>query len=207
MATNYTELKAEIQAWLAEETLLATVVDTLIDIVEAELNHDKEFRTREMNVVTDLVVTGEYVALPDDYLSFQYLTEKAEPNNKPLEFVTPENLIAKGTGLGSLRFYTIVNNQVRLRAIPGSSVTLEASYYQKIPALSDQITTNWLLGEMPQIYLYGALSHAEPYLNNEGRLILWKGLYGDARQNYLDADKQARTAAGNLTIQMPEPVV
>ena len=36
-------------------------------------------------------------------------------------------------------------------------MTLEISYYSKIPALNQTTTTNWLIEDYPNIYLYGAI--------------------------------------------------
>lgn len=207
MAANYTELKAEIQDWLSEDALLATTVDTLIDFVEAEVNNDKDFRTLDMNTLAPLVANAEFVDLPEGYLSFQYLADQNDPDADPLEFLTPEAFRKKGS-VGTLKYYTIVGGQLRLKSPPTAEdpVTLEASYYQKIPALSDETTTNWLLQKSPQFYLYGALVHAEPYLENDARSQNWASFYAKARSDILFADQQARIAAGNLIIQMPEKV-
>ena len=47
-------------------------------------------------------------------------------------------------------------------------------YYQRIPALSDTVTTNWLLEAHPDLYLYTTLGAAEAWLKNDPRLPVWQ---------------------------------
>ena len=53
-------------------------------------------------------------------------------------------------------------------------------YYQKIAALSDSNTTNWLLTYAPDVYLYGSLLHSAPYLKEDERVTVWGQLYAAA---------------------------
>jgi hypothetical protein len=45
-------------------------------------------------------------------------------------------------------------------------------YRQNVPALASN-STNWLLLAAPDIYLYGALLEAAPYLQNDDRIQTW----------------------------------
>lgn len=51
---------------------------------------------------------------------------------------------------------------------------LNLVYYQRIPNLSDTVTTNWLLQKHPDLYRYGSLASAESWLMNDPRIELWK---------------------------------
>jgi hypothetical protein len=62
--------------------------------------------------------------------------------------------------------------------------------------------TNVVLDTYPELYLYGALIEAEPYLVDDQRIALWKGMYDDAvtRINIMgDYD-----VASALTMGLPE---
>lgn len=206
--STYAELKTAIEDWLAEEALLTTRSADFITFLESELNNDRDFRTREMNVVKTAILTADdaYVALPDDFLAMRYIEEQGNSTHPPLTYLTPSALAAKEDSVGYLRYFTIVNGQIKVAAAPDGGEVLEMSYYQKIPALSDSNTTNWLLARSPQLYLYGSLIHAEPFLENDARVATWKVFYEDAKTKLLGADEQAVTSAGALEIQLPEKV-
>jgi len=54
--------------------------------------------------------------------------------------------------------------------------TVEITYYAKLEALDDENATNWLLSSHPDVYLYSALLHAAPYLQDDPRVSVWGGL-------------------------------
>ena len=63
-----------------------------------------------------------------------------------------------------------------LAPIPDQYYTI--SVYGSINVtLSDTKPTNWLLTKHPDIYLYGALAEAEPYLKNDERIEVWNGRF------------------------------
>ena len=66
-----------------------------------------------------------------------------------------------------------------IEVYPTPSATFEASlvYYGRIAALSGTNTTNWLLSEAPDVYLYGALVHTAPYLKDDARMQVWEAFF------------------------------
>lgn len=49
--------------------------------------------------------------------------------------------------------------------------------FDGVTALSNQNTTNWILENHPDLYLYASLTEAQPYLNNDERIATWRTLY------------------------------
>jgi hypothetical protein len=85
-----------------------------------------------------------------------------------------------------------MGNEIKLNPIPDSTYTLKLSYFGKIPALSNSNTTNYILSNYPQVYLYGALVEAQPYIINDERLPTWLTLYNEAVQLINRDDEQGR---------------
>ena len=67
--------------------------------------------------------------------------------------------------------------------IPDDTYSIELSYCQRIPALSDTNPTNWLLNLYPDAYLYAALCEAQPYMIGDARLPVFEQRYQVAVQN------------------------
>jgi hypothetical protein len=59
---------------------------------------------------------------------------------------------------------------------PDEAYTADLLYYGTIAALSDSNTSNWLLTYHPDAYLYTALVHSAPYLNEDQRATTWAAL-------------------------------
>lgn len=171
MAINsYSGLKEAISGWLNREDITARI-DNFIDLAEARFN--RELRTNDMLARAYTVATDDYVALPDDWL--QHIALSVDGLADAATYVgTKEFYDAVSDGYtGTPRYYTIVGNAIRFLPAPAPTATVEITYYQKIPALSDTQTSNWLLARSPDLYLFGALLEAEPYLMNDERVSLW----------------------------------
>ena len=64
--------------------------------------------------------------------------------------------------------FAVIGRQIVVTPTP-SSGTLDIDYYQRIPALTDSNTSNWLLDDAPHVYLYTSLLHATPFLMDDAR--------------------------------------
>jgi len=63
-------------------------------------------------------------------------------------------------------------------------------YYGKIPSLSVSVASNWLLVKAPDLYLYGALVHASPFLLDDQRVGLFANMYNSRLDSLqLESDK------------------
>jgi hypothetical protein len=116
-----------------------------------------------------------------------------------LEFVTEKqgDLLRQDVlvASGQPKYYTIVGTQIEVIATPDGSYTGELTYWGKITALSDANTSNWLLAYAPDLYLYGALVEATPYLKDDERLATWSTLYTNSLGDIEVADQRASVAS------------
>ena len=66
----------------------------------------------------------------------------------------------------------VVSNEIELAPTPDAAYTIEMVYRQLIPPLATN-ATNWLLAAAPDLYLYGALLEAAPYIKEDARIQTW----------------------------------
>jgi hypothetical protein len=64
--------------------------------------------------------------------------------------------------------------------------------------LSDSNTTNWLLDDHPDLYLFGSLARAEAYLKDDERVAFWKSAEDEALSEVIREANQKRMPAGPL---------
>jgi hypothetical protein len=67
-------------------------------------------------------------------------------------------------------------------AIPNFIKLAEAKLqrrFRDITSLSSSNTSNWLLADHPDAYLYGSLLEAAPYLNDDSRVSLWGSAFNE----------------------------
>ena len=116
----------------------------------------------------------------------------------PLRYVSMDqaDIIVARQEFTSVTFYSIMDSAIELVPAPSDDVEIEMVYYKKIPALSDTNTTNWLLTKAPDIYLYGALSHASPFIMDDQRMPMFAQLYL-ARTEALNDESKISTHSGS----------
>jgi hypothetical protein len=168
--TSYSELQAAIGNWL-DHSLFAARTPEFIALFEAAAN--RRLRVREQEASTMLTPSSGAATLPADYLMWRRVTWTGSPRVE-LQYVHPSYLQAAYPSSPSdvPRIFTIEGATMKVR--PLDATTLELDYFQKIPALSDSTTTNWLLAAHPDLYLFGALVEAEVFGVNDERAPLWK---------------------------------
>lgn len=224
MATDFASLKTEIRDYLTEDdtaVLPDARIEELVRFCETELNYGrgnvlKPLRVLDMQTAKETTLNyseqdggDENVTLPSDYLEMRALKETTNVYSGTIEAITPDEWWTKKREgpWGFIRFYSIIGGQIRLQDAPNTSgLKLEMNYYAKIPALSDENTTNWLLTKYPQLYTYGSLIHAEPFLKNTSRIGEWTELYDQTRAGILEADRRAQSSMGPRRMQVPRSV-
>ena len=82
-----------------------------------------------------------------------------------------------------------------------NTYTAELAYYQKITAMTADADTNWLLTKCPEIYLYGSLVHAEPYLKNEEAIVVWQTFYTDIFRSLEKEDERVKYSGSTPRIR------
>ena len=81
---------------------------------------------------------------------------------------------------------------------PDSATTLQINYYKKLTALSDTNTTNDILTNYPELYLYASLAESSPFLMQDERLQVWAGLFKDALLSANEASSRGSTTTSPL---------
>jgi len=172
--TNYSTLQSAIADYLNRADLTSQI-QTFIQFVEADLN--TRLRCREMIVRANATSDQEYVQLPADWV--EAINLQIVDGASPLRYVTLDegDIINKAQVLTQVSVYSLMNGAIELIPAPSDNIEIEMVYYGKIPALTDVNTTNWLLTKAPDVYLYGALVHAAPFLMDDQRIPVFGNIY------------------------------
>ena len=196
--STYAELKTSIGDWLNRSDLSATIPD-FISLAEAQI--ERTLRTRQMIVRANASFDQQYGALPADFLEAKSLKLTSTNPPTPLSFLTIDLLDEQSssyTASGKPKFFGVVGNQLRILPTPDGTYTTELTYFAKLTKLSNIETTNWLLTSSPDIYLYGALLQAAPYLQDDARIQTWATLYERALNDLRTADDRGASSGGTL---------
>lgn len=194
--STYSQLQTAVQNWLHRSDVgLTNRIPEFIALTEAKFNRKLRLATMETRVSATL--DERYEDLPTDFLEMRAI-EITGDSGGTLEYLTPDALRNKyrASYTGIPKYYTIIGTTIEFAPAPAGSYTMEMVYYKVIPALSDSQTTNWMITNNPDLYLYGALLEAAPYMKNREDMPTWLALYTAAMKDVADADKHARYGSG-----------
>jgi hypothetical protein len=179
--TNYAGLKDSIAGWLNRTNLTERIPD-FVAMAEADIN--SVLRDRRMIVTVTAPSECGSIALPTDWLEAQDV--RMVGAETPLRYLPlSEANAARTQAFSPPRFYTLRGNGLGLLPVPpadedGAFPEVQLTYYARLPALTGDAETNWLLDQEPEVYLYAALLKAAPFMVDDERVPMWKSLYDNA---------------------------
>lgn len=178
--TDYASLQTAVANWLHRSDLVSLVPD-FIALAEGRMSADLSARAMEVRTNLTCTIGNAYVTLPSDMLEMSRLNVLTDPVYT-LQYRSADQLSTEfpTSQTGEPRVFGVIGAQVQLAPVPDAAYTLELTYMQRIPSLSNSNTTNWLLSAFPNCYLYAALMSAQPFIQNDERLPLFEKLYRDS---------------------------
>lgn len=199
--TSYTELKTTLGRWLARSDLATNSIDAdLIALAEAKFRRDPRL---QYVVSRALAVSSETTALPSDFKAIVSLYGDSDAIRGPIEIVPPEKFAEAKAQYGDTGTPCVgmtLEGLLYLAPAPQQSYDLTLVYEAVLDSLSGSVASNWLLASHPDVYLYGALVEAAPYLQEDERVQVWKGLLDTAIEEVALAASRARYG-GRMTIR------
>ena len=203
--TTFSELKTAIAGFLNRDDLTSVVGD-FITLAEAQMNRDiRHWRMVERATAT---FSGRYTTLPDDWLETVRLTMgNVSQGYRALRLMSHDQMERErardANTSGAPLYYAHLGAEIEVWPTPDESYTGELVYIEKIPALSDDQPTNWVLDHAPDAYLYASLLQSAPYLHEDERVAVWGNLYAGAVAR-LNATSDSAAASGtSLRMRMP----
>ena len=211
---TYSELQTAVANWLDRDDLTLRIPE-FIALAEARMN-----RTLRLSIMLNvdqttlggaaaLVGGTRAYALPSGYLQMLDFHLRTSPITT-LSYLTPENMnrMWAGSQGGKPLAYTIFSDNasgtpvkaVRLGPAPDSAYDYSIMFYKKIDALSVTNTTEAMLTDNPDVYLYGALLEAEPFLMNDERVQLWAAAFQESLNALQEQDNKDRHSGSAMRV-------
>ena len=198
---TFAELKTAAANWLDRSDLMDRIPEF---IAFAEARFNRVLRIRDMETVSTAISTAagtrEY-SLPTGFVQMREFHLTTDPLT-PLSYITPEMMsrIWAGSSQGKPEVFTIIADNVRLGPNPDAVYTTSMLYYKKITALSASATTNDMLTNNPDIYLYGTLLEATPFIMQDERVGLWLAAFEKAVNDVQNQDNKDRHSGSQLRV-------
>ena len=199
--SNYSELQTAVANWLDRDDLAARIPE-FIALCEARFNRSLRIRAMEtLDISVDTVSGTSTVALPTGYVQMRDISLITSPITQ-LQYLTPEimNRLNAGSLTGKPETYTIIANNILFGPTPDSAYDISMLYYKTFDPLTALAPTNWVITNAPDVYLYGALLEAEPFLMNDQRVQLWATALTQSITTLQEQDNKDRHSGSALRV-------
>ena len=201
MAINsFVTLKTAVANWLDRDDLDARIPE-FIAINEAVFNRVLRIRPMETIVTAATVGGTKSYDLPTGYVQMREIHLDTSPITS-LQYLTPEMLyrVWAGSTSGKPNAYSIIGDQIYFGETPDGAYDYVMTYYKTFDGLSDAAPTNWVILNAPDVYLYGTLLQAEPFLMNDHRIPVWERGLRQAISDLQEQNDKDRHSGSELRV-------
>jgi hypothetical protein len=206
---SYAELKASVARRLgrAGDSDLEAELDDYVDLAEARFQRELRLRAQEQRATATL--SGAYLDLPTDFLELRNIQLNSDPV-RSLECVSPE-IIDRSypqTSTARPQVYAIIGSALQFAPPPDQGYEVEIDYWKRFDALSDGTTTNWLLTQAPDVYLFATLAEAAQATGDSALWQEYEARLAAALDKLKVFDRRASYSGATLRVRpRPQTVV
>ena len=200
---TYTDLQSSVANWLhrSDSNLIAAIPD-FITLCEARYEHEFNGLWSQMTTATGTTAANDTsFALPDDFKRIYRLTVTQSGTDYEVEYSAADDIAKYNNQSGVPLKYALINQQGWWLPKPDGVYTYTIFYYAKFPSLGPSSASNWLLANAPDVYLYGTLLEAAPFMKDQAMTVLWKQAFESAVAGVINDDEQVRKPGGVLVIR------
>lgn len=198
--STYHQLKAAVVDLLTKSTAAASL-DRDIQMAESRMNRLLRSREMETRAAAILSCGIAHVPVPADFGGVRYFKVTSV---QPPHLVRPQSPQQIGThqqsAPGLPQFFAIVADNFQLSPTPAIDYTAEISYYKKVPPLTEDMPSNWVLSNHPDCYLFGAAFYASQKQQDWERAANFEKFFIQAFAEIESADAHDRWSGGPLRI-------
>lgn len=198
---NYTDLQASVAAWLHRTDLTAVIPD-FVTMAEARISRDLRLRKQITTSTLTTVAATQGVTLPADWLEFENVSV-ATSIERQLTYVNIEHLDSRfpsGSSSGTPAVYTIEGDSILFGPVPDAVYTINIIYYARFPSLITD-STNWLMTNHPNIYLFAVLIEAFFYTQDAEQIARYTQRYNEGLEQLQAQDDRATHSGSALRVR------
>lgn len=183
---SYANLKQAIENF-SHRTDISNVIDNFIELAENEIDKRLMLRNNELRATATMSTTDRFLALPDRFLKMRRLTLINGSLNYEIEYRGSESMPIQDSA-GRPKYFT-VTSQLEFDRVADSAYTLEMSYFSRLVPLTSSNTSNDVLTDYPDLYLWGCLTQLALWEKDLEQFQVYQSKFDNAMS---EANKQER---------------
>jgi hypothetical protein len=162
---TYATLQAKVVDLLHRtgDTAVTALAPDWIGYAESEMQ--TRIKLMEFETSATVTITAGSGTLPTGYVGMRSVYWVGSPN-RPITYIPPEQYDAyRANDSGDGYYYTITGSTIRTTPMGDGSIV--CTYLARFTPLSDSNTSNALLTNFPDLYVYGAMKHANVWTQDD----------------------------------------
>lgn len=201
--STFAELKAATADYLNRTDLTSQIPD-FITLCEARLR--RTIRTKHTSILETTLPSGDTsITLPENMVEVLSVAFSGATLGSALVMI-PYNVLLEQRRLNTTaaipRFCAIVGEALEFAPTPDDDYTVQIEVEGPFTPLSNAATSNWILDDYPDVYLYGTLAEAAPFLKDDQRIPVWNGRF-QAAMDELDKARSRWQFPGPVNVAIP----
>ena len=199
--TSYTTLISAAKTYLNRSDISDDQIKEFISLAEASFN--RVLRTRNQIKRSTSDVSTQFVTLPTDLLELYNIQLNSDPivRLEQVSLSALDTLKSQSTTTGKPRYFAITGSDLEFYPSPDTTYEIEVIYFSTITPLATDAETNFLITNHPDIYCFGTLVQAEPWLMNDERIGVWGAFLGKAIEELRVSDERSQTESGTIVMR------
>jgi hypothetical protein len=195
--TTYSELLTAVANFghRTGDTTFTDRIPEALALTEADLQ--VRAKLLQFESTATVTITSGSGTLPTDYMGMRSIYWDGDTESA-LSYITPERFDKLRNDSGTGQFYTISGSTIR--TAPQSDGSVVMTYMAKFTPLSATDTTNSILSNYPDAYLYGTLAHMSVFTLDWDAAQRYSALFERA-VSLLKTNNQDRKYAGPLQVR------
>ena len=201
---NYSEIRDMVISYSdREDAEVQDRIDRFMRITEARVNRLLKIGTMSVRAKIVLLEGQDYYTLPPDFSGMRAVKMITESGGEAtLHLLTPELSVSIGNADGITGvYYTIIGQQLKITPTQSLS-SLEITYYQKIPPLTESEPNNWLATTSPDVYIFGVLVEINSFVKDAEAASLWDGRFSQSIKDMEYSDSVTRWSGTPMQIRI-----
>lgn len=177
---SYANLTAAVADWLHRSDLTTPIADFVV-IAENRIN--REVRCADMETAYTGTIASGVIAVPTDFLEWKavYIDSNGANRLQPKSWEWLLFNYPTRSAEGLPKFIARNASNFEFGPYPDSTYSVKGTYYKRLAAVS----SSWhnLATEYPDLYLFGTLVAAAPYIGDDPRIPTWNAMYESIRDS------------------------
>mgnify|MGYP003113685749 CR=1 FL=1 len=196
--TNFTTIKAVIADYLDRSDLADQITD-FMSLAENQIYRD--LRVSAMETSLSATISSGTISVPSGYIEMKNLFLNTSPVTplvrKDLNFIYTNHPTRSADARPS--FFAREGTNFIFGPFPDSNYAVLGLFYKRLDALTGT-NTNFITTDIPEALIFGSCLEAEPFLQNDERIAVWKTKYDEVINDYQAKDTAEALSGSPLTV-------